>query len=525
MKKYLIPVIFIVSFLYALPAYNKFWFPFDEGITLVCADMIQHGAVPYRDFLTIYGPTQLLLLAFLFKIFGTYLQLAHLYIIFLHAVVATVIFYLAYKLCRNKRISVFIWIVGVSCLAPRMGASASSMWPFMVFGALSMLFFIWFIEKRCFRDIILAALFASIGFLGRFEMGLYLMACEIFIIIVYGTFRYLLPYVITMSILPATFIIYLANEGALKNLWECLKLPYTTTIRFGQNNFPLPCVDLKQIFYGSLFFITVNQHYIPVITYAVTAACILYLNIKKRMDPVKTATLLFITLAGVIIFPYAYFGANVTHTMPVIFPALILAAYIFQEAMNKREDSRAFKYFIRISAILIAFLLVLLFIKNTDKYIKNVLVKPFTKKIIYLGTKRGGSYVPEEDVRPFSDVVDFIEKNTAPDEKIFIGFESHSDLFQGGEPMVYFLSGRLPATKHFVMFPGAVNEEPVQREMIESLKDVRVILLASEGKIVYEYSKGRSGSGILDDYIRNNYRFDRKIGKYSIYLKRHDGPR
>lgn len=45
--------------------------PMDEGILLVYPEMIQRGAVPYRDFEFCYGPTTMYLLAGIYEIFGT----------------------------------------------------------------------------------------------------------------------------------------------------------------------------------------------------------------------------------------------------------------------------------------------------------------------------------------------------------------------------------------------------------------------------------------------------------------------
>jgi hypothetical protein len=482
--------------------------------------MISHGAIPYKDFITIYGPTQLYALAFLFKVFGPNTVLAHLYIITLHAIITTIIFYFAFKLSKDKWISLFVWLVGLSCFAPRMGPSASSMWPFMVSASLSMLFFIWFLEKKAARNLIIAGIFASIGFLGRFEMGLYFIACEIFIIIAYGLFRHFLPYIISVSVLPAAFVLYLTREEALGNLWQCMKVPYETTIRFAQTSFPLPCLDLRQVFYGSLFFIQVNQHYIPVLTYLVVAVCLAYYGFRRSIGRTEAAILLFIALTGTAMFPYAYFGADAGHTMPVIFPALMLSGYILAEGMKSGAGSRAFKIFIRAAAILLAFLMVLLFIKNTDKYLKNAFVKPFKKDIVYMATPRGSSYVPRDEVQKFKDAMDFLNKNSVPGENIFVGFDAHNDVFQGGEPMLYFLSGHPPASKHFIMLPGTVNTEKVQREIIESLKNTRIVMLTQEGKIISEAGKNEEGSTVLDEYIKKNYKFYIKTGKYNIYIKK-----
>jgi hypothetical protein len=43
---------------------------YDEGITLMGAERIAHGQMPYRDFYTLYGPGYVALLACLFEVFG-----------------------------------------------------------------------------------------------------------------------------------------------------------------------------------------------------------------------------------------------------------------------------------------------------------------------------------------------------------------------------------------------------------------------------------------------------------------------
>lgn len=45
--------------------------PMDEGTLLVYPEMVQRGAIPYRDFETFYGPANPYLLAAIYKIFGT----------------------------------------------------------------------------------------------------------------------------------------------------------------------------------------------------------------------------------------------------------------------------------------------------------------------------------------------------------------------------------------------------------------------------------------------------------------------
>jgi hypothetical protein len=47
--------------------------PMDEGMALVYPELVQHGAVPYRDFETVYGPGNWWLLSGVYAVFGTHI--------------------------------------------------------------------------------------------------------------------------------------------------------------------------------------------------------------------------------------------------------------------------------------------------------------------------------------------------------------------------------------------------------------------------------------------------------------------
>jgi hypothetical protein len=524
--------IFGITFLIALPAINKSWYPFDEGITLVCSDMITHGGVPYKDFVTPYAPSQYYVLALMFKIFGPSLDVAHLYLIISHTIICTIVFYLTYKISQNKIFSVFIWIVTMSCIMLRLGGSASSMYPFMAPQAVSMLFFIWFLEKNRMQDIFLAALFAGISFLGRFELGLCLGAIEMIMLSLALIIKkarpansinsilakHFITYVVAFAFLPLAFIVYLWRHDASRGLLNCLAIPYQLILRHSQAPLPPPCLDLRQIFYGSLFFISVNQHYIPVIVYLVMIIMLMRQYVAEKVD-LSFLTALFILLVGVTTFPYALYRVDTTHTMPIIFPALILSGFIFKEAMKKNIHTNSFAYFAKTTYVFIAFLLILLAIKNYDKALKNIITKPFTGKSVLLKTSRGNAYMLKKERDTIKNMIEYVHSNTDKNEKIFIGYDKNSDVFQGGEPMLYFLLDRQPCTKYFIALPGIMNKESTQREIVGSLRDVRLIILTNEGKVVSP-DKNIVGSTILDEHIQNYYRSSVKIGQYEVWQKR-----
>src|SRR6202022_570558 len=53
------------------PAFQSPGTPEDEGIALVYPEMLLKGRLPYRDFETIYGPGNLLVLSAAYSVFGT----------------------------------------------------------------------------------------------------------------------------------------------------------------------------------------------------------------------------------------------------------------------------------------------------------------------------------------------------------------------------------------------------------------------------------------------------------------------
>lgn len=64
-------VVFLILLIGFWPAFEKEASQMDEGTLLVYPEMLQHGALPYRDFETFYGPANPAVLAAVFSIFGT----------------------------------------------------------------------------------------------------------------------------------------------------------------------------------------------------------------------------------------------------------------------------------------------------------------------------------------------------------------------------------------------------------------------------------------------------------------------
>jgi hypothetical protein len=143
--------------------------------------------------------------------------------------------------------------------------------------------------------------------------------------------------------------------------------------------------------------------------------------------------------------------------------------------------------------------------------------------LVPLDTERTkGIYVfPGQDYFVLA-TIKFIQMNTKPDEKIFIGDSRHDRIFVN-DVMLYFLSERHSATKYHELHPGLANTREVQQEIIEELKknSVKCVVLWNGAENVMEPNESAISTGVtdLDDFIQKNYIPVMTFGPYQIREK------
>jgi len=320
-----------------------------------------------------------------------------------------------------------------------------------------------------------------------------------------------------VAILPIFFLFYLWNKEALNDFLFSFPLAYRYIHKYAHQSF----AEFAMLSFDNRLFIVLAQRYLFILIYITAAGIALYSYIKKVLERNQMLIILFLVLSGFSFLPYAYFKDCTMHIFPVIYPALILSGFILEKGFSVTYDfSKKFKYFTKGLSFLILLLLTILLIDNTEMWLKYVYKYPSTKETILLKTSRGNVYVWAEEIAEIRELIEFIDENTLPHEKIFLGFHSHKEIAEGNEPMIYFLADRLPPSKYFVLMPGLFVQEKIQKEIIDSLNNVNLIILTSKFKIIYNKFKGEIGSSILDDFIRNNYILIKKIGSYDIYFKK-----
>ncbi|MCB0951242.1 MAG: hypothetical protein KDB13_00625, partial [Microthrixaceae bacterium] len=96
--------------------------PMEEGFMLVFPEEILRGAVPHVDFLHLYGPGSIYLLAGVFKVFGTHLYVERLVGLAQHASVAYAMWFLLRPF--GRRIATSAAVLSVVILIGPLGLSA-----------------------------------------------------------------------------------------------------------------------------------------------------------------------------------------------------------------------------------------------------------------------------------------------------------------------------------------------------------------------------------------------------------------
>jgi hypothetical protein len=535
-NKKLFLILAVISLLYTLPVYNKYWAPYDEGIITVAAQRLLAGELPYKDFfIVMYPPAQIYVLAGLLKVFSGSLLAGRIYTALVSVGISLLVFYMARALTKNVKLSLLSWFAVLVSSAPRLGAIPTPVWPGMFLGLFSVFVFMRFLENERPPYAFLAGAAAGLSALFRHDIGFFAsaaIAISFFIKLLHDrkTRRGMALFASGVFFMILPCVVYFMQKSATKDMADSLLFFPFTGHNAAAMPFPRPCFDLNMIFHGSLHFIKVNQYYIPVLVYVSLAVYLLKKLIAKKLGDKENLMLLAILLFGVFTFNQVRVRTDTPHLLTVIQPAAVLFGFMLHRTFStpgmksftslglKRFKLFRFMHFARVYTLLILALFTLLSIKNIDKYVKNTFRKVYKKDIIKTAFNCGTVYLPKEGRADLLNTIGFIQKATLPFEKIFLGNIAHWRDEYGGSLILYFLVNRLPSAKYYELVPGLLSNTAVQEEIKNSLlkHDVRLIVLQD-----IDLAADSLGSVfILDNFIRENYQPVNKFGKYNIYMQK-----
>ncbi|NQT22638.1 MAG: hypothetical protein HQ579_04270 [Candidatus Omnitrophica bacterium] len=521
-EKRLIIILLLVSACAIFISCNKYWAPYDEGIVTVAAERFTQGEVLYRDFFIImYPPGQVFMLSLLYKIFGVTLGVGRIYTGFVHIFIALLVYMMCYHLTRKKGISVICWLFALFSLAPRLGAIPSPIWPGIALGLFSVYLFMLYVKSEKRSLLLLCGLTCGLSAIFRHDIGIFaFISIFITLILFRKGLKPLIFFIMSFAVLPAAVFIYLFSKGALPDAFESLFLFPAIHQKTALINFPNMCFNPIMIFHKSLYFIKVNQYYIPIFIYLITAVLLIKKLILKRVFDEREIGLLALLLFGILTFNQVRIRTDPAHLLTVIFPSIVLFGYLMNVSICEKMTNRPARYIYNVCVFFVLFLFSLLLVKNMDKFIKNVFRKPLKKKIILTRFDRGSVYIPKED-QSIKDAVSYIKNNTENGERIYVGNSAHWKDDFGGSLLFYTLCERLPCTKFYELAPGLITQRKVQEEIKGSISegDVKFIILQDVDLPNIAKSKIDIDKIILDNFIEQNYKLVKKYGKYGIYKK------
>ena len=516
-------ILFIIASLFVLlPVFSKYWTPYDEGIISVGAERILRGEIPYKDFFIImYPPGQFYLIAFLHKIFGASLETGRIYTGLIHVLIAMCVLRIGKALTGKRVIPIVLWLISLSCMAPRMGLAPFPIWPGMAFSLVSIFLFMKYLEKGELNFVVFSGLVVGLAALFRHDIACYAFLAILAGFIIYKKRIKKIPlFVLSSLVVPLPVFLYLSLKSAFRDMFESL-ITFTFSHHGAASlSFPKPCFNLNMIFHQSLYFIKVNQYYIPLIVYAFMAIFLIKEFLVKRKFGKKEIALFVLLIFGCLCFNQVRVRTDPAHLLTSIYPAILLFGFILDNALFNRQVTRNAKIAFRFFAILVGALFLLLFVKNIDKSFKNVFRKPYKGDVLLARFDRGSVYIPREEKDDIMETVSFIKDNTKPGEPIYVGNIAHWKDEYGGNILLYFLSDRLPSTKYYELAPGLTTQPHVHAEIIESLSDEKINIIVLQDIALPEEGPANSSLLSLDEYIKHNFIQVKKFGKYNIYKRK-----
>jgi hypothetical protein len=123
-----------------------------------------------------------------------------------------------------------------------------------------------------------------------------------------------------------------------------------------------------------------------------------------------------------------------------------------------------------------------------------------------------------------AEVLDFIAKNTTPEDPIFVGGVDHRHVL-ANEMDLYFLADRRGGVRRLQFDPNVVTIVKFQREMIADLEQSRpkVAILSMCCRSFEDNASSYLGVGLLDHYLYEKYELTKATAPYLMLLRRPDG--
>jgi hypothetical protein len=484
---------------------------YDEGVTLLGAKRFAQGDFPYRDFFTIYGPMKFSLLGGVFSLFGETVYVSRLFF----AVISLIGFFTIFLFfLRESNVflatlfTLFLALIGKVSLTP-LFLILIAYWFFVTLDA----------PQKPFLPF-LGGVLLGILFLLRLDFGVF-TALSIFALLIsfflcsrqysFSLFSSVIGKILLgFSCVVFPFFGLLFSYQALSDFWmQTIVFPLFGTYQDLRHLPWLEFSSLRESINGHsvdfLEFSKAFSWFFWPIPFVLAGVFWIFQILRRRFCIhafLKNMLLASFVVAG---FLYASHRSDHGHIMFLNFLAVIFLLHLFLQWRNRFQG--------------IFFIVPLLFLFSL--YPLHSLLE--ARAFISESEKTMYSFFPKEF--PMSQENDDLQKtldyfsSVSQNDKVFVGIKDTSRVFVNNV-MLPFLLEQPVATKYHELHTGIVTTLPVQKEMIDELRDVRHVVLWD--LFVCEPNDGCMSTNVrlLDEYITVHFEHIQTYGKYEIYMRK-----
>ena len=487
---------------------------YDEGLTLVGADRILLGEVPFKDFWHTHPPGYIWLAAGLFRLTGESIIVLRALDSLLKVLLALSVWRWAARLGLGRAAGA-AFVVALLWLG-WFGLYGYAGVPALLCGLESLALVVRSLAaskpRHAHIQLAGAGLAAGVGTLFRLDFGFYTVAAAASTLVLAHSmpqglpgrerlrraFRALVLFGAGVGVPVLLALVVLFGQGApVSRLIDTLIIYPVVTFPEVRR---LPAPDLA---WDTLAF------YVPAwlgILGLARGILLLKRGARESAPVLGWCGLSLLLLAAM---PHARTRADIVHQLPVLLPSVALAAAWCHELFRRGVWWRAF------AALLVPIFALTYLALPARSWLGPV---PVPSERDHGLTRAAGV-----DLRPDqAAAVRAVRTSTAPGDFVFVG-NGRNDRTLVNDALFYFLLGRRYPTFFHNLLPGLTTRETVQREMVSGLRahGVRYIVLCTafdEG--VEPNASGDAGSSVLDAYIHRAYVLSATIGQYQIWARR-----
>ena len=524
-------LVVVAAFLFLAITISPGLIVYDEGLVLTGAMRVAAGQFPHKDFYADYGPGQFYVLAGLFRLFGQSVLIERIYGIFVWSAIVSGAF------CISLRLMTVRAAVAVAALCALWISSVQyptyPNWPTLLLTFIAVLILIpVFDGLQTGRRLFLAGLCVGGVTIFRYDAGMLVLFLLSVPLLAFGllaggpssgpivrAFKLLAPFWAGAAIVFAAILVLYFQFGLLGDFFFQLNFWREHYVELRG----LPLAPPVLIHSHGIGF---RSRFEPMILYMPALTLVSYLALEAaryrsegRSSDDGGRRWLALLVAGLAagFFVKGLVRPAPAQMAPAILTSLILLGYVTERTWSLRQAGPARVLMAALIAASLIFALVptlsmsLIVLRDVKWNVSPVAHPPQVLEAL-CGQKqdfpRARNFACLTVAKGWIETARYIDANTAPDQTIFVGNETN-DMTYGNDNALYFVTGRMPATKWSLFNPGIQNSESIQLEMVHELQANKppLVVLEAGWDHADEPNGGAEHSGVkvLDNYISEHY--------------------